>query len=142
MPHPHLMSLLLAGSLAALAACVQPPSAAASAAGLRCSAQTLSRLYFGLDTPDGPLGEDAWQAFVQEEIAPRLPTGYTLLAARGQWRDAAGLVRQEESRVLEVVGDDGVAARQLLAEIVGRYKQRFRQQQVLVTQLPVRACGG
>jgi Protein of unknown function (DUF3574) len=143
-PHRSFAALLC---LAVLAACVQasmttpsPAAAAVLTAGMRCTAQTLSRLYFGLDTPDGPLSDAAWQAFVQAEIAPRLPAGYTLLQAQGQWRDAAGAVMQEDSRVLEVVGLDGLAERQALAEIVGRYKARFKQQSVLVTQAPVRAC--
>jgi Protein of unknown function (DUF3574) len=133
---PAALALALAVAPALLAACVP----ATGAATLRCSAQTVSRLYFGFDTPDGAVSEAAWQAFVQAEIAPRLPAGFTLLAARGQWRDDAGRVRQEESRVLEVVGDDGAAQRQALAEVVGRYKARFRQQSVLVTQSPARAC--
>jgi Protein of unknown function (DUF3574) len=136
---------VLVVSVGVLAACVQSngsaPASAAGTAAMRCSMQTVSRLYFGLDSPDGPVSDAAWQAFVQAEIAPRLPTGFTLLAARGQWRDAAGVVRQEDTRVLERVGDDSLAEREALAQIVGRYKQRFRQQSVLVTQSPTRACG-
>jgi Protein of unknown function (DUF3574) len=108
---------------------------------LRCRPQTLSRLYFGFDTPNGPVTELAWQGFVQDEIAPRLPGGFTLLAATGQWQDSRGVTRQEASRVLELVGDDGAEQRQALAEIVARYKTRFRQQSVLATHSPTRACG-
>jgi hypothetical protein len=116
------------------------PAAAVAQAALQCAPQTVSRLYFGLDSPHGAIGDAAWQDFVAQEIAPRLPAGFTLLAARGQWRAADGAVRSEDSRVLEVVGDDGLALRQSLAEIVGRYKQRFAQESVLVTQTPTRAC--
>jgi hypothetical protein len=134
---------LLIGSALLLQACVQAtpsPSPAVAAASLRCVPQTMSRLYFGLDAPQGAVSEAAWQAFVGDEIAPRLPAGFTLLAASGQWRGADGAVRAEDSRVLEVVGDDDAALRQSLAEIVGRYKQRFAQESVLVTQSPTRAC--
>jgi hypothetical protein len=126
-----------------LSACVQPapsPSPAVAAASLRCAPQTLSRLYFGLDSPQGAIGEASWLEFVSQEITPRLPAGFTLLAARGQWRQADGAVRSEDSRVLEVVGDDTPALRQSLTEIVGRYKLRFAQESVLVTQSPTRAC--
>jgi hypothetical protein len=122
------LSSLLIGSALLLQACVQAapsPSPAVAAASLRCT---------------GAVSEVAWQAFVGDEIAPRLPAGFTLLAARGQWRGADGAVRAEDSRVLEVVGDDDAALRQSLAEIVGRYKQRFTQESVLVTQSPTRAC--
>jgi Protein of unknown function (DUF3574) len=141
--HRSLAALL--GS-AALAACVQAsmttpsPTAAVLTADMRCTAQTLSRLYFGLDTPDGTLSDETWQAFVQAEVAPRLPAGYTLLRAQGQWRGAGGRVMQEDSRVLEVVGSNDLAERQTLAEIVGRYKARFKQQSVLLTRTSVRAC--
>jgi Protein of unknown function (DUF3574) len=133
----HALRPIAALTLAAVLTACAPPRSAAT---LRCSAQTVSRLYFGLDTPDGPVTDAAWQDFVRAEIAPRLPAGFTLLAARGQWRDDAGVVRQEDSRVLEVVASDGAAERHTLAEIVGRYKTRFRQQSVLVTQSPARAC--
>jgi hypothetical protein len=125
-----------------LQACVQAaaPSPAVAAVSMRCSPQTLSRLYFGLDSPHGPVSDAAWQDFVAQDIAPRLPAGFTLLAARGQWRADDGSVRSEDSRVLEVVGDDGLEQRHALAEIVGRYKQRFAQESVLLTQSPTRAC--
>jgi Protein of unknown function (DUF3574) len=107
---------------------------------LRCTAQTASRLYFGFDTPDGPVTEAAWRAFVQGDIAPRLPAGFTLLMASGQWQGEDGVSRQEDSRVLEVVGKDDAAHRQALVEIVARYKTVFRQESVLLTQSPIRAC--
>lgn len=126
-----------------LSACVQStpsPATTVADAALRCAPQTVSRLYFGLDSPQGAVSEAAWQAFVAQEIASRLPKGFTLLAARGQWRAGDGTVRSENSRVLEVVADDGLALRQSLAEIVGRYKQRFAQESVLLTQSSARAC--
>lgn len=117
-----------------------PPRMAGLAAALRCAPQTLSRAYFGFDTPGGPVSEAAWQAFVDGEIAPRLPAGFTVLTARGQWRGDDGASRQEESRVLEVVGEDELAQRHVLAEIADRYASRFHQQAVLVTQSPTNAC--
>jgi predicted small lipoprotein YifL len=136
---------LVAAGLALLAACgpapLPEPPAAVATAGMRCKQQTLWRVYFGADTSAGPVSASAWHTFVRDDIVPRLPAGHTLLQAVGPWRDAAGTAGPDEARVLEVVGEDGLAARQALAEIVGRYKLRFRQRQVLLTQLPVRACG-
>jgi hypothetical protein len=109
-------------------------------AALRCTPQTASRLYFGFDTPEGPLSETRRQAFVESEVAPRLPAGFTVWTARGQWRSSDGATRQEDSRVLEVVGADDAAQRHRLAEIVGRYEARFRQESVLVMQASARAC--
>jgi Protein of unknown function (DUF3574) len=110
------------------------------AALLQCSSQTAFRAYFGFDTPDGPVSEAAWQAFVDAEVSPRLPAGFTVLSAQGQWRGDDGVIRREDSRVLEVLGADEVPLRQALATLAGRYKQRFRQQAVLVTQAPLRVC--
>jgi hypothetical protein len=131
-----------------LQACLQaapphPSSAAAVAAtaSMRCLPQTVSRLYFGFDTPRGPVTEAAWQQFVADDISPRLPAGFTVMVARGQWRAENGSVRAEDSRVLEVVGnanDDAMGM--TLAEIVGRYKLRFTQESVLLTQSAVRVC--
>lgn len=135
-------SLMLALLLQACVQAAPPPSPApaVAAAAQRCAPQTVSRLYFGMDSPQGAVSEAAWQDFVAQEIAARLPAGFTLLAARGQWRGSDGALRGEDSRVLEVVADDGLALRQSLAEIVGRYKQRFAQESVLLTQSPARAC--
>lgn len=110
------------------------------AALLRCTVQTQSRLYFGFDAPGGPVTDAAWRDFVQTEITPRLPAGFTLLSATGQWRGADGISRHEDSRVLEAIGDDDAAQRHVLAEIVARYKVRFNQESVLVTLSPTRAC--
>jgi Protein of unknown function (DUF3574) len=143
-PHskPFVFASLLLGAAVVLPlqlACTEP-SAAATAATLRCTAQTTSRLYFGLDSPEGPVSDEAWQAFVDRDITPRLPDGFTWLAAKGQWRGNDGVIHREDARVLEVVGQDSLPHRQALAEIAARYKLRFAQQAVLVTQSPSRAC--
>lgn len=139
------LTLALPFSVAfALAGCVRTqaavPRVAPQAMLLKCTTQTASRLYFGLDTPTGPVTESEWRTFLRHDIVPRLPAGFTLLAASGQWRGADGQPRQEDSLVLEVVGNDDPAHRQALAEIVARYKTVFRQEAVLVTQAPIRAC--
>ncbi len=137
---PAMAALLLAG-------CIRPPPDAAQhaaagrvTAGMRCSSQVLSRLYFGLDSPQGPITQAAWQRFVDDEIGPRLPGGFTLLDAQGQWRDEGGVVRREASRVLEVVADEDASVQQALAQIVGRYRLQFQQQAVLLTQHGAQAC--
>jgi Protein of unknown function (DUF3574) len=122
-PHRLVFGALisLGAGLAACADATHPPHAdaaeAAAVAGMRCSAQMQSRLYFGLSTPDGQLSEHQWQDFVDREISPRLPQGFTLLVASGQWRAADGRVQREASRVLEVLAQDSLALRQTLAEI-------------------------
>jgi Protein of unknown function (DUF3574) len=139
---PVVLPVLLAlAVLPLLPACLAPPSVAAPGASmLRCTAQTTSRLYFGMDSPDGPVSDATWQDFIDREITPRLPDGFTWWAAKGQWRGKDGAIGREDSRVLEVVAPNSVLLRQTLAEIAGRYKTRFRQQVVLVTQGDARVC--
>jgi hypothetical protein len=106
-----------------------------------CTPQVQSRLYFGLVTPEGPLGDAQWQAFIDDVVTPRFGDGLTVLDARGQWRDArSGATTREASRVVEIVHADAPQRQRELAEIATHYKARFRQQAVLVTQAPVRAC--
>lgn len=116
----------------------EPPPV--QSAGMTCKPQSVTRLYLGTQMPDGQVDEAAWQAFVAGTIAPRFGAGFTVLEAQGQWRAADGRVVSERSRVLEVVGDDDVATRARLAEVVVGYKQRFRQEAVLLTQSQARAC--
>lgn len=123
---------------AALAAAVLLAGCAAPAATPGCAERTVERLYFGLATPAGEVGEDEWRRFVDAEITPRFPDGLTIVEARGQWRGADGRVLRESSRVVEIVHDGEAEAR--LAEIVARYKARFRQESVLRTSAPARAC--
>ncbi len=98
----------------------------------------MERLYFGLAMPGGAVGEDEWGAFVDAEITPRFPGGLTIIEARGQWRGADGRLLRESTRVVEIVHDGGAEA--ALGEIVSRYKARFRQESVLRTSAPARAC--
>jgi hypothetical protein len=135
--------LFAAAVVSLLQACAAPApehAPAPAAVTQRCTSQTHSRMYFGLDSPYGRVSELAWQAFVDADITPRLPGGFTWLAASGQWRGDDGVIRREDSRVLDVVGEDSTSHRQMLAEIASRYKERFAQQSVLVTQSPTRAC--
>jgi Protein of unknown function (DUF3574) len=133
-------TLLLQACMQAAPPYPSPAAALAATASMRCLPQTISRLHFGFDTPSGPVSEPAWQRFVSDEITPRLPAGFTMLAARGQWRAADGRIHSEDSRVLEVVGDNDEALRLTLAEIVGRYKLGFAQESVLLTQSEARVC--
>ena len=52
-----------------------------------------TELYFGMGRSDGSeISQDQWEAFVRDEITPRFPGGLTVVSARGQWRDAGGLI--------------------------------------------------
>lgn len=129
----------------ALAACGGSPSPKASyalpgAAGQGCGPRVLSRLYFGLGSPEGPIAQPAFQAFVDEVVTPRFPDGLTVLAADGQWRGKEGKTEREGARVLELVHEPSAEVDQKLVQIVSLYKQRFHQESVLVVRHEATAC--
>lgn len=125
-------------SAAALVAAALLAACAATDPGEPCRDRFVERLYFGLAMPGGAVGEDEWGAFVDAEITPRFPGGLTIIEARGQWRGADGRLLRESTRVVEIVHDGG--AEPAIGEIVSRYKARFRQESVLRTSAPARAC--
>ena len=120
------MALLLALLLGGCAAAPQ----------LQCAPEQhtalLDQLYFGTGRAHGaPVGVRDWDGFVRQEIAPRLPQGFTVLDAQGQWRAADGGVVRERSHLLQVVHPDDGSADAPLAQIIARYKAQFEQESVL-----------
>jgi hypothetical protein len=76
------------------------------------------------------VSEAAWRRFLDEEVTPRFPGGFTVLDSSGQWGEGARIIR-EPGKVLVVAleeeGRDGAS----LEAIVAAYKRRFRQNSVL-----------
>jgi hypothetical protein len=130
-----LRRLAVAGSLPLLSACL-------STAPLTCAGgaapKPVAELVFGRNIgPSLGVSEAAWRDFVDSEVTPRFPDGFTVLEARGQWRDGAAIVR-EPSKVLVIALADETRAHAELAAIAESYKARFRQQSVLTIVRP--AC--
>ena len=120
-------SLLLATALASGCAGMPGP-----ACGSGQQAVT-EMLYFGTDSPDGPVSDAQWQAFVEEVVTPRFPEGMTTWRAQGQWRGADGVIVREASHVLQLVRFGGAGA-DAGAEIADAYRKRFSQEAVLRIQ--------
>ena len=78
-----------------------------------------------------------FQAFLEREVAPRFPDGFTVQDASGHWRDAAAaeVVREPSYALMIVLGDARAAAPKLRA-IAEAYKRAFHQQSVLVAVSP------
>jgi hypothetical protein len=88
-------------------------------------------LVFGTARAHGdPLGEDEWQSFLDSDVTPRFPDGFTVLNALGQWRGEGGLTR-EQSRILVVWHDRSPARDADIEAIRTAYKARFDQESVL-----------
>ena len=61
-------------------------------------------LFMGRGGQQGEVVDDAaWAAFLDDTVTTRFPDGLTVLDAQGQWRDSAGLVQQERSKLLVIV---------------------------------------
>lgn len=134
-------ALLLAGCVAG-APPPQPRGAASTVAAAGCPEgarpATVLEVYFGRSgAPAAPrVSEAAFARFLAEEVTPRFPDGLTVLDGLGQWRSpATGHIARERSKVLIIVLPETAeaAARARLAPVTAAYRQRFRQESVLVT---------
>ncbi len=93
-----------------------------------------TELYLGQSRPDGSVVGDAeFQSFVDSEITPRFPDGFTIVAGRGQYRDSvSGIILREGARVLVMLHPaDDARSDQHIEAIRACYKSAFQQQSVL-----------
>jgi hypothetical protein len=128
-----LASVGLAGIVTALAGC-HVDWVRDHPLGCRADEQALTRdaLYFGRSMPGGgEVDETAWQRFERDVLSQAFAHGYTVLDARGRWRDAAGAMIGEDSRVVVLVHTDDLASANAVRDVVARYKTMFRQESVL-----------
>jgi hypothetical protein len=128
----RLLALLVAVvASTVLSACSVVPQACAPPA----ESMVTAELVFGRKIGDRVgVSEAAFAAFLAAEITPRFPDGLTVVDARGQWRDSerATTVREPSKLVLLTFRDDP-ARRENLNVIAEAYKQKFRQQSVLIS---------
>lgn len=100
------------------------------------------RLMFGAARPDGSVVTQAeWRDFVDHEVTPRFPSGFTVFAADGQWQSPDGAITREASRILWIVTapEHGLQERDLadrLRAVAAAYRARFRQEAVGVAIQP------
>ncbi len=96
-------------------------------------------LFMGRNSQSGEVVDDAaWTTFLEDSVTPRFPDGLTVLDAEGQWRDSAGLVQMERSKLLVVLVPPGDEGMRLIGEVSDEYKRRFSQESVL--QVVYDAC--
>jgi hypothetical protein len=106
-----------------------PPSCPAGA-----STATIAEAYFGRNVKArAPVTDAEWARFMLEVVTPAFPDGLTVLDGAGQWRNAAGQISREDSKVLLLVlpGQDNAAASARLAPVTAAWKARFAQESVL-----------
>ena len=92
-----------------------------------------SELLFGRSKPDGSSVTDAqWRAFVDDHITPRFPHGLTIIEASGQYRDRAGVIEREPSKLVVILHAADDKSRVAIEEIRALYKKLFDQESVLL----------
>jgi hypothetical protein len=99
-----------------------------------------AQLFFGQNIGGKPGVTDAdFRKFVDEELTPRFPQGLTVLDGGGQWKGPdQKLIRESSKIVVLVLPRRSLTAGFKLNEVRETYRQRFRQDSVLV--VTQRAC--
>ncbi|MFM7421266.1 MAG: DUF3574 domain-containing protein [Alphaproteobacteria bacterium] len=118
------------GFLLLLGACAAAPEACPVGA----APATIAEAYFGRNVKGrAPVTDAEWARFMAETVTPAFPDGLTVLDGVGQWRNAAGRISREDSKVLLLVlpGQDQAAAAARLAPVTAAWKARFAQESVL-----------
>jgi hypothetical protein len=109
----------------------------ACAPGLQAIMQ--AQLFFGRNVMGrGMVSDEEWTRFIDEEVTPRYPAGFSVADADGQYRKAGSGIARERSKELLIVIPGGAADETKLAAIRDAYKRRFNQESVLLVETP--AC--
>lgn len=107
----------------------------------RCHAGTVAgvraELLFGRNTGNTlSVSRDQFQGFLDSEVTPRFPEGFTVFDTSGQWHGgaSAGVVREPSYALMIVLREASRA--DALGLIIDAYKRRFNQQSVLMSVAP------
>ena len=102
---------------------------------------TQAQLLFGRDIQRSAVVTDAqWRDFLDQEVTPRFPDGFSVADVSGQYRDQSGTIVREPSKQLLILSRDPGADEPKLNAIREAYKRRFNQESVLLVESQV--CGG
>ncbi len=97
-----------------------------------------SELIFGSLRQNLPPVTDAqWQNFVDTDITPKFPDGFSVIAVQGQWKASDGTIEKEPSHMLLVYNDGSKATSDKLEQLRNDYKQQFQQESVLRTDTQI-----
>ena len=92
-------------------------------------------VYFG-----GSISDADWQRFVDMEVTPRFPRGFTVVDAHGQWQESNGQISKEGTRILIVVVPNNLTAAAYMGAIATAYNDQFDQDNSLMVRASV--CAG
>jgi hypothetical protein len=93
-----------------------------------------TELFLGLRKPDGiEVNNVEFQRFLDREVTPRFPDGFTVISGQGQFKDASGSILKERSKLLILLYPTTVNSNQPIEQIRKAYVTAFQQQSVLRT---------
>lgn len=98
------------------------------------AAYARTELYFGKSIPGGGTVTDlAFAQFLDQEVTPRFPAGFTVVPAMGQYRETNGVIDHEASDILILFYPRGSVsdASKKIDEIRAAYGKIFHQESVL-----------
>lgn len=90
-------------------------------------------LYFGSHIPTGGMVTDSlWEDFLNTEVVPRFPDGFTTIPADGRYRYSTGEIKHEPTRIVVIFySREAMRDSIKVGEIIARYKSKFSQESVL-----------
>jgi hypothetical protein len=98
-------------------------------------AMTRLELFFGRNAMGREaVSEEAWRRFLDEDVTPRFPDGFTVVDTNGQWRNAAGMIVMEQGKELIVIAPGSANEITQVNSVRDAYKRRFMQESVLFVQ--------
>ena len=94
-----------------------------------------AELFFG-----GSISAAGWQIFIDQEVTPRFPAGFTVIETQGEWRNRMGMISRETGHELLIIFGSAPDVQTKLKDIREAYNRRFVQESVLLEEIPV--CAG
>jgi len=94
---------------------------------------TATRLLLGLSiSGDKQVSAQAWEHFVDTEIAPRFTCGFTIIDSAGHWfNPGTRAAEAERSKMLIILHKRDTETENEINQITSLYKKRFQQQSVI-----------
>jgi hypothetical protein len=97
------------------------------------SRATTAELVFGRNIGERlGVSDDDWRQFLDQDVTPRFPDGFSVMDVQGQWRASNGVLIKEPSKVIYLILDGGPDDPAKISGIREAYKRRFKQEAVLL----------
>src|SRR5438067_11025991 len=106
--------------IAALAMIVSGCAALAPVCSTGLAPMNQAELFFG-----GSIDRAEWQNFIDQEVTPRFPDGFTVIETRGEWRNRMGMISREAGHEVLIVFAPARDVQITLQDIREAYNRRF-----------------